>query len=70
MEDERFGIDCVVDGGDITSDTCKAASNVADVLEGEKNDCEMHVVNLSMAYGLGVKENKKKQSRLLTSRAT
>ena len=57
--EERFGIDCVVDGGNIKSDTCKAASNVADVLEGKENDCEMHVVNLSMGYGLGVKENKK-----------
>jgi len=56
--EERFGIACVVDGGSITSDACKAASNVADVLEGENNDCEMHVVNLSMGYGIGVKENK------------
>ena len=24
-----------------------------------KKDCEMHVVNLAMGYGLGVKENKK-----------
>ena len=50
------------EAGCAASNTCKAASNVADVLEGDQHDCEMHVVNLVMGYGLGVKENTKTKS--------
>ena len=67
--EERFGIiDCVVDGGDITSDTCKAVSNVADVLEGEKMivKCTSSICPWDMVSG---SRKTKKQSRLLTSRA-
>ena len=51
--EERFGIGCVVDGGDITSDTCKAAFNVARVLEGEKMivKCMFSICPWDMVWG-------------------
>ena len=41
----------------ITSDTCPAARNVAQELEGLQDDCEMHVLSLILAYASGQKEN-------------
>ena len=56
---DRFGIDLKSEAGCVVSDTYKAASDVADILEGDGHDCGMHVVNLAMGCGLGVKENTK-----------
>ena len=41
----------------ITSDTASAAKNVADILEGLQDDCNMHVLSLILAYCSGQKEN-------------
>ena len=38
LYEDRFGVDLASEAGSVASDTCKAASNVADVLEGEKHD--------------------------------
>ena len=57
--DLRFGIDLKNEAGCISSDTCKAAQNVAQELDADQQDCEMHVVNLTLGYGLGLKENMK-----------
>ena len=56
---ERFNVDLKVEATSVASYTCKAASNIADVLEADQQDCEMHIVLLVMGYGLGVKENTK-----------
>ena len=56
---DRYNINLEKEGGYINSDTCKAAANVADEVGAEQQDCEMHVVNLCLGYGLGVKENTK-----------
>mmetsp|Transcript_32277 Transcript_32277/g.67858 ORF Transcript_32277/g.67858 Transcript_32277/m.67858 type:complete len:853 (-) Transcript_32277:67-2625(-) len=56
---ERFGIDLKKETNSCAADTCKAAANVAGVLEADGEDCEMHIVSLIMGYGLGVKENTK-----------
>ena len=53
----RYNINLEVEAGCVASDTCPVASNAADVLLGaDQHDCEMHVVNLVMAYGLGLKK--------------
>ena len=57
--DLRYGINLKTEAASVASDTCKAAANVADVLDADQHDCEMHVVNLTMGYGLGLKENTK-----------
>ena len=54
---ERFGIDLTKESACIASDTCPTAANVADVLEADQHDCEMHIVQLVMGYGLGANEN-------------
>ena len=56
---ERFGINQKTEATNVVSDTCKAASNVAEVLEADGQDCETNIVLLTMGYGLGVKENTK-----------
>ncbi|KAG1695049.1 hypothetical protein DVH05_020977 [Phytophthora capsici] len=39
------------------SDTTPSARNVADHIESEQEDCSMHLLNLCIGYGLGVKDN-------------
>ena len=41
----------------VTSDTAAAAKNVAEILEGLQDDCDMHVLSLILAYSSGQKEN-------------
>ncbi|KAG1687186.1 hypothetical protein DVH05_005353 [Phytophthora capsici] len=39
------------------SDTTPSARNVADRIESEQEDCSMHLLNLCIGYGLGVKND-------------
>ena len=57
--DLRYGINLKTEAASVASDTCKATANVADFLDADQHYCEMHLVNLTMGYGLGLKENKK-----------
>ena len=41
----------------VTSDTTPCAQNVAELLEGLQDDCDMHVLSLILAYAAGLKEN-------------
>lgn len=54
---DRFNVDLSKDVKSAGSDTASAACAVSTQLGVEQEDCEMHVVNLSVQYGLGVKEN-------------
>ncbi|ETP00372.1 hypothetical protein F441_22208, partial [Phytophthora nicotianae CJ01A1] len=39
------------------SDTTPSARNVADHIDSEQEDCSMHLLNLCIGYGLGLKDN-------------
>lgn len=42
----------------ITSDTASAASAVADEFDDtDQVDCELHIINLVLEYGIGLREN-------------
>jgi len=61
----RYGISLKGSISHIGSDTTPSAKNVAKVLESEQDDCEMHVVNLVIAYALGIKENTRSQDEIV-----
>ena len=56
---ERFGVNLMTEGTSVASNTCKAASNVAGVLDADGQYCEMHIISLVMGYSFGVKKNTK-----------
>eukprot|EP00644_Phytophthora_capsici_P016027 jgi/Phyca11/17483/fgenesh1_pg.PHYCAscaffold_28_\ len=39
------------------SDTTPSARNVADHIDSEQEDCSMHLLNLCIGYGIGLKDN-------------
>ena len=50
----------------VTSDTTPSAKNVADYIgDAEQVDCEMHVLNLCMLYGLGLRENTQTKNEIV-----
>jgi hypothetical protein len=54
----RFQVDIGEFARFITSDTTSAARAVSNFIEGtEQVDCEMHVLNLVLLYGIGLKDN-------------
>lgn len=52
-----YNVDVLKDVKSAGSDTASAARGVSAQLGVDQEDCEMHVVNLCVQYGLGVKEN-------------
>ena len=57
----RYDIDLDKEAAYMTSDTASAATAVSTYFEiTEQVNCEMHVVNLALQYGIGVSENTKK----------
>ena len=53
----HYNVDVLKDVKSSGSDTASATRGVSTQLGVDQEDCEMHVVNLCVQYGLGVKEN-------------
>ena len=56
---ERYGIDVKAEVSNVASDTTPSATNVADYLGTDQDNCNMHILSLILGYSLGVKENTK-----------
>jgi hypothetical protein len=52
---QRFGVELDTDVNHMTSNTASAARAVSNYVEDiEQVDCEIHIVNLALLYGIGL----------------
>ena len=60
--EERYGVSAKKEVKKVGSDTTPSAANVSESLDGEQEDCEMHVVALVINYASGWSENRKTET--------
>ncbi|POM79081.1 Hypothetical protein PHPALM_3318 [Phytophthora palmivora] len=53
----KYDVDIKVTIQFTMSDTTPSAKNMADLIDTEQEDCSMHLLNLCVSYGIGLKDN-------------